>query len=102
MHRWPTVAACMLLAAIPACSLRKPRASAATGFSIGPPLWSPLPHGRPSFSKSARGDMVSRELVAALADARRRIPGDVWRQLSVELSVCVGKPEAVSAHHATA
>jgi cardiolipin synthase A/B len=46
--------------------------------------------------------VVSRELVADLAQARRRIPADVWRQLSVDLSACAGSPEPRSIQHATA
>lgn len=46
--------------------------------------------------------MVSRELVADLAQARRRIPADVWRQLAVDLSACAGSPEPRSIQHATA
>ncbi len=45
--------------------------------------------------------MVSKELVAALSDARRRIPGDVWRQLSVRLAACAGSPEPISVQNAT-
>jgi cardiolipin synthase A/B len=46
--------------------------------------------------------MVSRELVANLAEARRRIPGEVWRRLSVDLAGRVGSPEPLSIQHATA
>ena len=46
--------------------------------------------------------MVSQELVAALTEARRRIPADVWRQLSVHLAACAGSPEPLSIQHATA
>jgi phosphatidylserine/phosphatidylglycerophosphate/cardiolipin synthase-like enzyme len=46
--------------------------------------------------------MVSRELVADLAQARRRIPADVWRQLSIHLAGCGGSPEPLSIQNATA
>jgi len=46
--------------------------------------------------------MVSRELVADLAEARRRIPGEVWRQLSIDLAGRPGNPEPLSIQHATA
>src|SRR5947209_897951 len=45
--------------------------------------------------------MVSKELVAALSDARRRIPGDVWRQLSIRLAACPASPERISVQNAT-
>ena len=46
--------------------------------------------------------MVSRELVADLAQARRRIPAAVWRQLSVDLAASPGSPEPRSIQQATA
>jgi phosphatidylserine/phosphatidylglycerophosphate/cardiolipin synthase-like enzyme len=46
--------------------------------------------------------MVSRDLVADLAQARRRIPADVWRQLFVDLAACTGSPEPLSTQRATA
>ena len=46
--------------------------------------------------------MVSRDLVADLAQARRRIPAEVWRKLSVDLAACTGSPEPLSIQRATA
>src|SRR6266850_473795 len=46
--------------------------------------------------------MVSRDLVADLAEARRRIPAEVWRKLSVDLAACTGSPEPLSIQRATA
>jgi phosphatidylserine/phosphatidylglycerophosphate/cardiolipin synthase-like enzyme len=46
--------------------------------------------------------MVSSELIARLSEARRRVPGDTWRQLSLRLAACPGVPEAASITHATA
>jgi cardiolipin synthase A/B len=46
--------------------------------------------------------LVSRELVADLAYARRRIPPDVWRQLSGDLAAWGGSPEPLSIQRATA
>jgi cardiolipin synthase A/B len=45
--------------------------------------------------------MVSRELIAALTDARRRMPADTWQQFTAQLTGWEGNPTPVSIRQAT-
>src|SRR5262245_26182155 len=46
--------------------------------------------------------MVSRELVAALSDARRRVPDETWQQVAAQLAGWDAKPTSASIPLATA
>ncbi len=45
--------------------------------------------------------MISRELVAALTDARRRVPRDIWQQLITRLACSESNPDPASIRQAT-
>lgn len=45
--------------------------------------------------------MISRELVAALTDSRRRVPRDIWQQLTTRLADSESKPDPASIRQAT-
>ena len=45
--------------------------------------------------------MISRELVAALTDARRRVPRDIWQQLAARVAGSESNPDPASIRQAT-
>lgn len=45
--------------------------------------------------------MISRELVGALTNARRRVPRDIWQQLTARLASSESNPDPVSIRQAT-
>src|SRR5258706_5132126 len=46
--------------------------------------------------------MLSLETVSALADARRRVPAEVWQELTARLAALDGAPDVPSIQFATA
>jgi cardiolipin synthase len=92
---------CMVRAATPVCLRQKHHVSEAIGSSTAQRWWGRL-QPKPRSFLASHSFMLSRELIAALTQARRQLPGPVWRQLVARLTESNVNPNAGSIRDATA